>query len=95
MRSPVWTINGGVVKTHNDASLQHHVYSTPPGSGWVLKSVRLGYTIGKFELTGTIFTDVLLRRYWNHNNYLGSIEPYPRAAIGGSVGLGYKINLKK
>ncbi len=37
----------------------------------------------------------LFRRYWNHNNYLGSIEPYPRAAMGGSVGLGYKINLKK
>jgi hypothetical protein len=57
--------------------------------------LKMGYTIGKFELSGTIFTDVLLRRYWNHNNYLGSIEPYPRAAMGGSMGLGYKINLKK
>ena len=57
--------------------------------------LKMGYTMGKFELTSTIFTDVLLRRYWNHNNYMGSIEPYPRAAMGGSVGLGYKISLKK
>ena len=38
--------------------------------------------------------DVLLRRYWNHSTYMGAIEPYPRGAIGGNLGLAYNMNFK-
>jgi hypothetical protein len=55
----------------------------------------MGYRIGNFEISGSVFTDVLLRRYWNHSTYMGAIEPYPRGAIGGNLGLAYNMNFKK
>jgi hypothetical protein len=57
--------------------------------------LKMGYSIGNFEISGSVFTDVLLRRYWNHSTYMGAIEPYPRGAIGGNLGLAYNMNFKK
>jgi hypothetical protein len=57
--------------------------------------LKMGYRIGNFDISGSVFTDVLLRRYWNHSTYMGAIEPYPRGAIGGNLGLAYNMNFKK
>jgi hypothetical protein len=61
----------------------------------VQNGLKMGYRISNFEISGSVFTDILLRRYWNHSTHVGAIEPYPRSAVGGNLGLAYNMYLKK
>ena len=61
----------------------------------VRDGLKMGYRIGNFDISGSVFTDVLLRRYWNHSTYMGAIEPYLRSAVCENLGLAYNMYFKK
>lgn len=62
-------------------------------NGVVLRNgLRMGYVFNSIVISGSIFTDILLKRYWSENVYISPLEPYPRAAIGGRFSISFIFN---
>lgn len=62
--------------------------------GIVLRNgINIGYKMKRFEIGATLFTDVLLKPYWDYKIWKFQLEPYSRAALGIQVGFGYNLTL--